>query len=296
MKGIVLAGGTGSRLYPVTAAVSKQLLPVGGKPLIYYPLSTLMLSGVREILLISTAKDLPAFQTLLGDGSEFGLCISYAVQAAPNGIAEAFLLGADFIGGDSVALVLGDNIFFGHGFSGLLEDSVKRASAGGAVVFGYTVDDPERFGVVDFDRNGRAISIIEKPSQPKSKCAVTGLYLYDNEVISLAKALKPSARGELEISEINQRYLELDALQVCHLGRGFAWFDTGTHESLTDASQFVDAVEQRQGLKIACLEEIALRSGWIDLESIATKARRHGESEYGRYLQTLVDEVDAQCK
>lgn len=289
MKGIILAGGTGSRLYPVTAAVSKQLLPVGGKPLVYYPLSTLMIAGIRDILLISTPIDLPAFKALLGDGSQLGLRLSYAVQPRPNGIAEAFVLGADFIEDDAVALVLGDNIFFGYGFSGLLRDSVARVSLEGAIVFGYNVDDPERFGVVDFDPDGRAISIVEKPRQPKSKCAVTGLYFYDSRAVEFARSLTPSARGELEITELNQRYLEIEALQVCRLGRGFAWFDTGTHESLTDASNFVHAVEKRQGLKIACVEEIALRNGWIDVSVITTKARQYSDSSYGQYLQSLVD-------
>lgn len=289
MKGIVLAGGTGSRLYPATAAVSKQLIPVAGKPLVYYPLSTLMLAGIREILVVSTPNDLPGFKALLGDGSQFGLRLDYAVQPAPNGIAEAFLLGADFIGDDSVALILGDNLFFGHGFSRLLHDSVVQIGKGGAIIFGHHVDDPERFGVVEFDSVGQAVSIEEKPMHPRSNCAVTGLYFYDSQVIEFARMLQPSARGELEITEINQRYLALGALQVCSLGRGFAWFDTGTHESLHEASQFVHAVEQRQGLKIACVEEVALRNGWIDLETIAVKAHRFKDSDYGRYLKGLVD-------
>lgn len=290
MKGIVLAGGSGTRLYPVTAAVSKQLLPVGGKPLIYYPLSTLMLAGIREILVISTPHDLPGFQRLLGDGSDLGLQLSYAEQAAPNGIAEAFLIGADFIGDEAVTLVLGDNVFFGYGFSGLLKDAVSQVSTGGAMVFAYPVEDPERFGVVSFDAEGQAVSIDEKPLKAASKYAVTGLYVYDARVVAWARELAPSARGELEITDLNRRYLAEGALQVRKFGRGFAWFDTGTHASLNEASQFVQAVEARQGLRIACLEEIAYRNGWIDAETVAIKARRYGESAYGQYLQSLIEE------
>ena len=290
MKGIVLAGGSGTRLYPVTAAVSKQLLPVGGKPLIYYPLSTLMLAGIREILVISTPQDLPGFERLLGDGSDLGLQLSYAEQAAPNGIAEAFLIGADFIGDEAVTLVLGDNVFFGYGFSGLLNDAVSHVATGGAMVFAYPVEDPERFGVVSFDAEGHALSIEEKPQKAASKYAVTGLYVYDARVVDWARELVPSARGELEITDLNRRYLAEGALQVRKFGRGFAWFDTGTHASLNEASQFVQAVEARQGLRIACLEEIAYRNGWIDAETVALKARRYGESAYGQYLQSLIEE------
>ncbi|GAA4556694.1 glucose-1-phosphate thymidylyltransferase RfbA [Pseudonocardia xishanensis] len=289
MKGIVLAGGTGTRLHPITRGVSKQLLPVYDKPMIYYPLSTLMLAGIREILVITTPEDAPMFHRLLGDGSEFGLDLRYATQAAPNGIAEAFLLGEDHIDGDSVALVLGDNIFHGPGFSGMLRDA--RAGIGregdGCVLFGYPVKDPERYGVGEADRTGRLISIEEKPDKPRSDRAITGLYLYDGEAVERAKALTPSARGELEITDLNRAYMEDGRARLVDLGRGFAWLDTGTHESLTEAGQYVQILENRQGIRIACLEEVALRMGFIDAEACYALGEKQGKNGYGQYVMQV---------
>jgi glucose-1-phosphate thymidylyltransferase len=287
MKGIILAGGTGSRLYPVTAVVSKQLLPVFDKPMIYYPLSTLMLSGIREILVISTPQDQPLFERLLGDGSEWGLSFSYAAQTQPRGLADAFIVGRDFIGSDSVALVLGDNIFYGHGLPELLVEATKRTT--GATVFGYAVTTPEQYGVVELGRDGRALSIEEKPSKPKSNLAVTGLYFYDNDVIDIAAAIKPSPRGEIEITDVNRAYMERGDLYVQVMGRGFAWLDTGTHTSLVEASHFVQILEQRQGLRIACPEEIALRLGHISLEHFARIMQLSAKSSYGEYLKSVYD-------
>lgn len=285
MKGIILAGGTGSRLYPVTTVVSKQLLPVFDKPMIYYPLSTLMLGGIRDILIISTPQDKPLFQRLLGDGSEIGVRFAYATQETPRGLADAFIVGREFIGDDSVALVLGDNIFYGHGLPSMLSAASVRKK--GATVFGYVVNAPEQYGVIELDGTGRALSIEEKPKRPKSNVAVTGLYFYDNDVVDIAAGIKPSPRGEIEITDVNKAYLERGDLFVEVLGRGFAWLDTGTHSSLVEASHFVQILEQRQGLRIACPEEIALRQGYISLEAFARVAQKTAKSSYGEYLLSV---------
>lgn len=288
MKGIVLAGGSGTRLYPITKGVSKQLLPIYDKPMVYYPISVLMLAGIREILIISTPQDLPAFERLLGDGSDYGVKFAYAEQPSPNGLAEAFLIGEEFIGEDSVCLVLGDNIFYGQGFTGMLLDAVKRTEEEQcATLFGYAVPDPERYGVVTLDRSGRVVELVEKPTAPASDIAVTGLYFYPNRVVELAKNLKPSARGELEITDLNRLFMEHDTLQLQLLGRGFAWLDTGTHESLYEATAFVKAVESRQAVKIACLEEIAWRKGWITSDDLSRLAEPLCGSEYGQYMIRL---------
>ena len=287
-KGIILAGGSGTRLHPATLSISKQLLPVYDKPMIYYPLSTLMLAGVRDVLIISTPQDTPRFEQLLGDGSQWGLNLQYAVQASPDGLAQAFIIGEDFIGDDACALVLGDNIFYGHHFDELLDSAMEREH--GATVFAYHVHDPERYGVAEFDADGKVLSLQEKPEHPKSSYAVTGLYFYDNDVVSIAKDLKPSARGELEITDLNVAYMNAGNLNVEIMGRGYAWLDTGTHDSLLDASQFIATLEQRQGLKVACPEEIAYRAGWIDagqLEKLAHPLRKNG---YGQYLQRVLKE------
>ena len=289
MKGIILAGGSGTRLYPLTSVISKQLLPVYDKPMIYYPLSTLMLAGIREILVISTPHDLPAFRRLLGDGSDFGLQLSYAEQPSPDGLAQAFLIGESFIGDDCCAMVLGDNIFYGNGFSSLLRRAAADAKNGRATIFGYYVEDPERFGIVEFDENEKVVSIEEKPKQPKSNYCVTGLYFYDNTVCEKAKRVKPSARGELEITDLNVMYLEEDALAVKLLGRGFAWLDTGTMESLSDASNFVRMVESRQSIMISAPEEIAFRNGWIDKDRLIESALRYGKSPYGDHLRKVAE-------
>jgi len=285
MKGIVLAGGSGTRLYPITKGVSKQLLPIYDKPMIYYPLSVLMLAGIRDILLISTPDDIGGYQRLLSDGSEFGIRLSYAVQPSPDGLAQAFLIGEDFIGDDSVCLVLGDNIFYGQGFSPMLHSAAARKR--GATVFGYQVKDPERFGVVEFDENKRVVTIEEKPLKPKSNFAVTGLYFYDNDVVKIAKQVKPSSRGELEITSINQAYLERGDLNVELLGRGFAWLDTGTHESLLEAAHFVETIEKRQGYKIACLEEIAFYNRWLGIDALRRIGQSLEKNSYGQYLLAL---------
>lgn len=293
MKGIILAGGSGSRLYPITKGVSKQLLPIYDKPMIYYPVSTLMLAGIKDILIISTPDDLPCFKRLLGDGSDFGIRFSYAEQPSPDGLAQAFIIGKDFIGNDSACLVLGDNIFHGAGFSGILKDAVRLAeNENKATVFGYWVDDPERYGVAEFDSEGNCLSIEEKPVKPKSNYAIVGLYFYPNKVVDIAAEIKPSARGELEITSVNQRFLEEGNLHVRTLPRGFAWLDTGTHDSLAQASIYVEVLEKRQGLKIACLEGIAFRQGWISREKMEELARPMLKNQYGKYLMKVIDEVE----
>lgn len=295
MKGIVLAGGSGTRLYPITKGVSKQLLPIYDKPMVYYPISVLMLAGIRDILLISTPQDLPGFKRLLGDGSDYGIRIEYAEQPSPDGLAQAFIIGEEFIGDESVCLVLGDNIFHGAGFTELLADAVRDAETNAkATVFGYWVDDPERYGVAEFDGDGNCLSIEEKPARPKSNYAVVGLYFYPNKVVGIAKGIKPSARGELEITAVNQQFLADSELKVRTLGRGFAWLDTGTHDSLAEASIFVEVIEKRQGLKIACLEGIAYSKGWITADKMRQLAQPMLKNQYGRYLMKLIDEPAAQ--
>lgn len=290
MKGIVLAGGSGTRLYPITKGISKQLLPIYDKPMVYYPLSVLMLAGIREVLIISTPEDLPMFRRLLGDGSDYGIRLEYAEQPSPDGLAQAFIIGRDFIGEDDACLVLGDNIFYGQHFTPKLTDAVARAKTQRqATVFGYWVSDPERYGVAEFDASGKCLSIEEKPSNPKSNYAVVGLYFYPNDVVQIAAEIKPSARGELEITSVNQCYLSQDRLHVENLGRGFAWLDTGTHDSLSEASTFIEVIEKRQGLKVACLEEIAYRNGWIDADHLRTLAQPMLKNQYGQYLLRLVD-------
>ena len=295
MKGIVLAGGSGTRLYPITKGVSKQLLPIFDKPMIYYPISVLMLSGIREILIISTPHDLPGFKRLLGDGSDFGVSFTYAEQPSPDGLAQAFIIGKEFIGNDSVCLFLGDNIFHGAGFTAMLEEAVKNAEEDNkATVFGYWVNDPERYGVAEFDKNGNCLSIEEKPKLPKSNYAVVGLYFYPNKVVEVAGNIKPSARGELEITTVNQVFLEQQALKVKTLGRGFAWLDTGTHDSLSEASTFIEVIEKRQGLKIACLEAIAYNRGWISKEKLREIAQPMIKNQYGQYLMKLSEETQSE--
>lgn len=289
MKGIVLAGGSGTRLYPITKGISKQLIPIYDKPMIYYPISALMLAGIKEILIISTPHDLNSFRRLLGDGSDYGVSFEYAEQPSPDGLAQAFIIGEKFIGNDNVCLVLGDNIFYGAGFTGLLRQSVKNAEQNMATVFGYYVNDPERYGVAEFDNDGNCLSIEEKPKLPKSNYAVIGLYFYPNSVVEIAKHIKPSARGELEITTVNQEYLKQQSLKVQTLQRGFAWLDTGTHDSLSEASNFIEVIEKRQGLKVACLEEIALENGWIDKEQVKRLAQPMIKNQYGQYLMSIAD-------
>lgn len=289
MKGIILAGGAGTRLYPLTMVTSKQLLPVYDKPMIYYPLSTLMLAGIRDILIISTPTDTPRFQDLLGEGSQFGLSLTYAVQPSPDGLAQAFLIGQDFIGDDTCAMILGDNIFYGNGFSGMLAEAVHNAENGKATIFGYYVNDPERFGIVEFDENGKVLSVEEKPRQPKSNYCITGLYFYDNRVVDFARRVKPSARGELEITSLNDLYLQDGSLRAKVMGRGFAWLDTGTMDSLMDAANFVQLIEKRQSIKIAALEEIAYTKGWIDRQTLLASAQRYGKSPYGEHLKRVAE-------
>ena len=297
MKGIVLAGGSGTRLYPITKGVSKQMLPIFDKPMIYYPISTLMLAGIRDILIISTPHDLPGFQRLLGDGSDYGVNFSYAEQPSPDGLAQAFIIGEEFIGDDSACLVLGDNIFHGNGFGTMLKEAVRAAEEDSkATVFGYWVSDPERYGVAEFDKGGNCLSIEEKPKEPKSNYAVVGLYFYPNKVVDVAKNIKPSARGELEITTVNQRFLSDGELKVQTLGRGFAWLDTGTHDSLSEASTFIEVIEKRQGLKIACLEGIAYRKGWITEEKMRELAQPMIKNQYGQYLLRVIDELKSSSK
>jgi glucose-1-phosphate thymidylyltransferase len=291
MKGIILAGGSGTRLYPITRVVCKQLLPIYDKPMIYYPLSVLMLAGIRDILIISTPVDLPKFRNIFGDGADLGLRFSYREQPRPNGLAEAFLIGSDFIGSDTVCLVLGDNIFFGHGLTELFKKAVTEVhSVGGATVFGYYVTDPERYGIVEFDKGGNVLSVEEKPKQPKSRYAVTGLYFYDNDVVNIAKNIQPSSRGELEVTDVNKAYLAKKKLRVELMGRGYAWLDTGTHESLLEAGEFIATIEKRQGLKMACIEEIAYRLGYIDKQKLLKAAENHKKNAYGEYLRMVAEQ------
>lgn len=289
MKGIILAGGSGTRLYPLTMVTSKQLLPVYDKPMIYYPLSVLMLAGIREILIISTPYDLPNFEKLLGDGAEFGIKLSYAVQPSPDGLAQAFIIGEEFIGSDKVAMILGDNIYYGSGFTSILKEAIENANKGLATIFGYFVNDPHRFGIVEFDDNGKVISVGEKPLAPKSNYCITGLYFYDNRVVNFAKQIKPSARGELEITDLNRLYLEDNSLSVQLLGRGYAWLDTGTMDSLLEAAEFVQMVEKRQSIKIAALEEIAYHNNWIDQPTLIASAKKYGKSPYGEHLMKVAE-------